>query len=502
MKKLHFSTDKLSSLRSSEQDKKKSIGPKVDSVRPVPTVIFYSKPASPVTCDRLVENSSAFAKIFPFPTKDNLISKLLREGCPRQKIEAFARDTRVVVHHTVFPLLEKFLVIKREFGSKIEQELYANMNVEQFISRLISKRPLVFFTAQDYSVLRDGNQPHGKYWQHVGKSSESEIRLADYLSYDEMAVSALLGVSSPTFFINSGSRDNCGAKNLMCEREGIIVGLVGARFELAGVMEHTYCIASKLSAEETGFGVNAPSDKENTQLIRMWANFYGEESNTIPTFNDVLTYIKKNPNQNRYDKLSTNVYFNVALYKKRVRVTIETFLTEANARAEQAAKENDMKTVAYCHVVGLGLGVWEINDKQGLYMVQEFENVLASCDFPAISDINFSWFPTECQAWWLNNTKCNSQVRDVIPYQTRNGVINVHFSKRNPAEPLKNDSSQVAKLLVAMYAWDSNSFPGNEYWVGKLNTSGDPAAACSCLIPELQNTMINPFDRNILICKL
>lgn len=53
------------------------------------------------------------------------------------------------------------------------------------------------------------------------------------------------------------------------------------RFELAGVMEHTYCIASKLSAEETGFGVNAPSDKENTQLIRMWANFYGEESSML-----------------------------------------------------------------------------------------------------------------------------------------------------------------------------------------------------------------------------
>ena len=42
-----------------------------------------------------------------------------------------------------------------------------------------------------------------------------------------------------------------------------------------------------------------------------------------------------------------------------------------------------------------------------------------------------------------------------------------------------------------MFAWDGNSYIGNEYWQGALTDSGDPAAACCSFIPELMNPEVN-----------
>merc|ERR1712048_1309176 len=66
--------------------------------------------------------------------------------------------------------------------------------------------------------------------------------------------------------------------------------------------------------------------------------------------------------------------------------------------------------------------------------------------------------------------------------------VDVDFGRREPAEG-RGDYERC--LLAAMYAWDSNSFPGNEYYLGMLSASGDPAAASCSTISFVQNAEIN-----------
>ena len=182
----------------------------------------------------------------------------------------------------------------------------------------------------------------------------------------------------------------------------------------------------------------------------------------------------------------------------------ETFLAEAQLQAKLAGKP------AFCHIVGLGLGVWAVDLAQKQIVVDAYATAVAKLRLPDVSDLNFAWFK-----------KC-SRCRDTPDggeMVTDNGNrVTIRFNNREPADPLPGgvaassghrsggvagagaDSGADAsggrdstdKLLVAQYAWDGNSFPGNEYWLGMLAASGDPAAACMSTIGELSNPDINP----------
>jgi hypothetical protein len=374
------------------------------------------------------------------PTTANLIKNF-----DPQIIQSDAERTRIIVHHRFPRLVDQFLEHKRAHGSTYEKALYTQIFTwKDEVSRLVTNRPLTFMGSQDLTMLRDGTtiDDAADEWDRNGTAAQREnkyLTLSEYLSYDEIMLSSLIGVSGPSYFINDGNRHNQGipGKPGTFQPRGVIIGLVGARFERPGRMESILVLPS------------ARSSHQDPRLTSIFESFFGVASDDAKPFHREM-------------------------YKARMQITAETFLLEANARAQSARK------TAYAYVVGLGLGVWRYDSAQSGLYIDAFTAALSALCLPHISTLNFAYIAVP--------QSCVAQVTAAAAGQD----IKVVFSNRNPAEKLDGD-----ELLVLSYAWDGTAFPGNEYGLGSLAASGDPAAACMSTVPELHNSMVNGFAGRI-----
>ncbi len=423
-----------------------------------------------VTFDDLVAGSYAFSE---FPTKANTIDALVQRGdATPEEIASDATGTRVITHARVVELMEQFLGLKREHGTPAERALYRDMSLQDFVTRLLLCRPLVFLNSSDLYMKRDGLGGAGGF--DTIAAGNPLLPLEDYITYDEMLLSALIGVSCPTRFINSGSRDNRGrlGKEGSFEKSGIIVGMVGARFERYSRMESIFCYVDKDSDHTNAWaplGAAPPNGNERWRLQKLWARFYGLEH--FPTF----TEARESPDFVKVGMAGglSGGLFNTRIYKQRMRISIDTFLFEAQRRAREAGKK------AYVVLTGLGLGMWMKTKLQTDLLIEAHAEALRELELPDVGAVNFCWFPPAVDPIKLS-----------IKHNTVINGIRVIFTKNDPAEKLTGEFADM--LLVMEFAWDSGSYVGNEYWGGQLAASGDPAAACCCHIPQVMNPLINP----------
>jgi|GEM_PF-2844117 len=458
------------------------------SVEPVPN------PLPPVEQRRLsfkelIEKSEMFALRFSsgMPTKNNLIKNFATNDDLKAEVVEHAMATRPVLPRRVWDFIPKFLDYKSKKGTSIEQALYKKMKRHEFVDRLICNRPLVFWKLDDEYLLRDGktSESDNDLFRRVGTEEEdATICLQDYQSYSEMRFAAFLSVFVPTHFINSGARNNGGQMDVpgKFEPKGIFVAMVGARFERfkESLMESAHMLVTEeQNTVENGYGLSADPNDPKTIELRLWAEMYGSCLGTIHAFPDYQQVCMEIENQTssipRYLYVRDGMYLDCFVYQIRLRLILEPFLLESNRRAVQEDR------LAYLHIVGLGLGVWKIHSDQEKIMLQVYAELVQQHSLPNISDLDFSWF---------NAFSCGGANNGDVLKDCEGHEIKIHFSTRNPADLVTNN-----KLLISQYAWDSNSYPGNEYWKNRLTASGDPAAACCSMIPELQNPEINPFLR-------
>lgn len=491
----------------------------------------------PTTLQELQTNIDGFTEHYPtnnsYQQRLSIFQKVAAEIGNGKSYEDFllenAQNTYPILDNSMVALIKDFLFFKaktdmaqKEFYLEQYHELLGIATsddisietVQNFVSRLLTKRPLVFWCPGDNTVDRPGVSEELQLTENSNEVVDPKKRVnpsEDYISYDEMQISAFLQVSSPSLFLNDGSRYNLGkeSQKKTFVHQGIIVGSVGARFENQ-YMETTFMlIDSEQNVPGNGYGNQGDPIAKNR--LTHWAKFYGLDH--FPSYEEAkATYEQENPAGSQpkqpqsYIQLPGNQYLNVAVYKARMRKVIEAFLIEANSRATKDKP-------AYVHAVGLGVGAWAIPGaqlQQEKLLLEVYADILKEMEFANIADIDFAYFnTTEFNGKTNQVNKGNKTDKyDHLCANTLEGTCNsqikIHLSNNNPSGYGANKTSKYMqnKTLVVQYAWDSGSFPGNEFWVGHLSASGDPSTNCSTQTAELQNPLINPeFTTKCMIAK-
>lgn len=455
-----------------------------------------------------------FIRSDQFPTENNRIRKIVErsknQSLTKKQIVNDAQSTKLLIHPKVKTALTSFLNFKRINGTEAEKELYKSMSLDDFVYRLIYNRPLAFANQWDSILLRppyamkNGTQhieTIGQIYnvqgdlrgtEFIDKTKDNYDRLIDYLSYDEIPFAALLGLASPTYFINNGNRNNRAMLDSATphQERGIYAGIVGPRLEKSNYMEWKQIIVTmQQNTEVNGYGRG-----KNTGLMEIWSKLYGLEFLTYDEVKqDVLNGSKRFCTIELGKQKYEDSYFDIYSYKARISMVLENFLLEANKSAQQSGTQADL------FMVGFGLGVWQSHNKQTEWMMERCRKLIEDLDLPNISRINFSYIAYQ-RPGVPNEYFSPAQGRSAFENLKKNQHIEIVFTTDNPADPLP--AGKENNLRFAMYAWDGNAYPGNEYWFGSLIASGDPAAACCSTVAEIQNPLINPFIKEIIKEKL
>ena len=84
---------------------------------------------------------------YPIPIPDKM--QKLESVVPAAEWKSAAEGVYPIMHERLPDLLATFLQLKSAFGQPAERVLYKGMKVEDFVTRMLTKRPLCFFEGSD-----------------------------------------------------------------------------------------------------------------------------------------------------------------------------------------------------------------------------------------------------------------------------------------------------------------------------------------------------------------
>lgn len=449
------------------------------------------------------------------------------------ELEEHLRSVHMMCPQGTFKLAADFIRLKQVKGNNHEKGFFSKFDpfnddsVKDYIISLYERRPLTFWNApgngwgapgrEDEFLTKEGKK--GQYLhdeagmpklEHCPAGTRNPLDV--FMSYEEMAIAANLGISSQTRFINNGNRKNSGKidPSNNYQESGVYVGVVGARFEKPDQMEDRFMMVRRAShTEANGYGRGNAHLK--AEQLGIMARYYGVDY--FPSIDEIeLNQSLKDEKvrigaaqfsrfivSKKFDQATFSYedigYLDLRVYVNCMRKRIEQSLEEANARGVEAGKN------VYVYGVGLGNGVWAppIDDQryqQGssalLAEIQArlYHDIIQSRpDLNKIEVIDLGHFGP-------NPASGQSVPQDAYVQQLQAPSARTRIIFTGNEAATKVDAQY---LKVATYAWDSNAYPGNEYYVGALTNSGDPAAAACSGISYIQAPRKQYFTRDRLV---
>jgi len=314
------------------------------------------------------------------------------------------------------------------------------------------------------------------------------------LTRDQIMISSLLNICSPTLFIN-----NCG-KNNSCkpgqegkfEKEGIFSGIIAPRLDIAGEYDwRQLMITKQQNTKNNGYGTKeAPV---NT-LMKTFVKLYGIDN--FPTYDEVEERIKKGSTNYLRIKISNNEngYLDLTLYQKRMQLTFIPMLLMYNKIGDIIQRSLFLRTAS----IGTGEYLGALKDLNtdliknlNTIQINIIKNTLVQHQLIAIKHVTFNWFGGHftnpgTKETFADHIDLNNEQRITWCYAAVDLAVSL-------------PTSHADYFLAVNYPWDGNAYPGNEYWLGGFALSLDPAAASGSLIGEIQNPDINPAYLNRIV---
>jgi hypothetical protein len=424
--------------------------------------------------------------------RENVFYHIVDEKRTKKDMVQMARETRPFMAKEIWDLLEDFMEFMRnvpgEEGANY-RAIYEGFTPADLVKRFLFKRPLVFIAARDRYMLRssDGTKNvEGSNGAHkVAKCLDSESNkycLREYISYDENLLSSLINMSTPTFYVSDGSIKKIGEHQTSPHIDsGILCGLIGCRNKKTSFMENRF--------------INPRSEKGWTDvhlsdqfwITKVYPDAFPE--GFIPTSEHV--------DNNR--RIYGNIYvdgINMVYLQKRLMFSIVPYVKEAAARGRKKNEE------VFCSVPPIGGGVWRGNIKAEIIFGSIVNCVLKffdeSFDYRelkmlralALPKVNMKVYSSFTPGKNIKKISVDSKENSATLTfkEPENHMIKIYNEIRYVARPLPVQFQHC--LSIAGYAWDGNSYPGNEYWFGGMG-SFDPQAIYCSLLGQFQNPEVN-----------